>query len=41
MMKYISVYLDEELVEKIEDKAKREERSRNFMIGKILRDFFQ
>ena len=36
MKKYYSVYLDETLVDKIDDIAKKEERSRNFIIKELL-----
>ena len=34
--RYVNLYLPEELVEKIDDIAEEEERSRNFIIKKIL-----
>jgi len=34
--RYINLYLPEELVKKIDDIAEEEERSRNFIIKKIL-----
>ncbi len=40
MKKYISVYLDELLVGKIDDIARKEERSRNYIINEILNKHF-
>ena len=41
MMKYISTYLDESLVEKIDKLAEKEERSRSWFIKKILTEFLE
>ncbi len=38
MKKYYSVYLDETLIDKIDDIAKKEERSRNYIIKEILKN---
>ena len=40
MKKYITLYLDDEVVEKVDDIAKKEERSRSYVIKKILNQHF-
>jgi len=39
MKVYVSVYLNDKLVKEIDKKAKKEDRSRNYTINKILEDY--
>ncbi len=39
--RYINLYLPEELVKEIDSSAEKEERSRNFIIRKILEKNFE
>ena len=39
--RYINLYLPEEIVKKIDSIAEKEERSRNFVIKKILEKFLK
>ena len=39
--RYVNLYLPEELVDKIDSIASKEERSRNFIIKKILEKYLE
>ena len=40
MKRYVNLYIDEKLVDKIDKTAKKKERSRNYIIVEVLKKVF-